>query len=90
MTFSAQGTVQSVQARTNGDDAVTITCSVDSDTGPQGAIIGGQVSLDVKLNAGLEIPAEGAQISLSGWFNYSDGSRSTATAAEAESEPSGQ
>lgn len=90
MTFSAQGTVTSVEARTNGDDAVTITCALDTDQGPQGAILAGTLTLDVKLNEGLQIPERFDKVNLSGWFSYDDGSRSAETAAVPPPPPSGQ
>lgn len=90
MTFSVTGTVTAVEARTNGDEAVTITCGLDTAEGAQGPIIAGMARFDVKLNEGLQIPEKGDRVSLSGWFSYDDGSRSADPGTTAEALPSGQ
>lgn len=73
MTFSVTGIVQTVAARTNGDDGVVITGSIDSSE--DGPVITGSFTLEVRQNEGLQVPEQGDRVNLSGWFSYDDGSR---------------
>lgn len=78
MTFQAKAIVQDVSELIDGDTApVDVLCQLEGEDG--NPIVGGELSLQITPNAGLQLPKAGDRVNLSGWFSYDDGSRAGST-----------